>query len=379
MHEIVIPQLNSNDDSCVLREWLFVGGDRVETGDIVAIVETSKAIAELDSDASGIFEPAAGLDSECAFGSVIAYVFDSENERLSFLAADRHSDHGDAQVLTITKAAEELIERHSVSASELKTLGKKTVKTSDVERLLARSGETAPPGLNLSRRQAAIADSVSLSHQTIPKAFLLMKIYCDHAQEYLSRFIEKEHVVAGLPELLVLAVSRLCIRYPAFYRNALDDGIAPPENANVGVTVDVGTGLFVPVIQETGSKNLTEIARTLMRFRVSAMRERFSEDDLSGGHITISLNTAPDVVLVVPVILPGQTCMLSLGSIQEELSLDGDGTPVVRTYCHLGVAYDHRVINGYDAVQFVAEIKRDFETEEMNLKFGGAGGIRLGP
>ena len=116
-----------------------------------------------------------------------------------------------------------------------------------------------------------------------------------------------------------------------------------------------------------------------MRFRVSAMRERFSEDDLSGGHITISLNTAPDVVLVVPVILPGQTCMLSLGSIQEELFLDGDGTPVVRTYCHLGVAYDHRVINGYDAVQFVAEIKRDFETEEMNLKFGGAGGIRLGP
>ena len=137
--------------------------------------------------------------------------------------------------------------------------------------------------------------------------------------------------------------------------------MSPGETTDVGVTVDVGTGLFVPVVRNAAAIGLGDVADQLMDFRVKAMRKAFHEDDLAGGQITLSLNTDNDVLWAVPIILPPQVCIVSLGSVQPELTLGEDGQPRQRSCCTVGMTYDHRVINGQDAVEFLTAFKQAVE------------------
>jgi 2-oxoglutarate dehydrogenase E2 component (dihydrolipoamide succinyltransferase) len=104
-----------------------------------------------------------------------------------------------------------------------------------------------------------------------------------------------------------------------------------------------------------------------MGFRVNALRGRFREADLAGGNIGLALSDETDVVSAQPLILPPHACMLALCAPQEELRLDDAGRVTVRRYLHLGLAYDHRVINGRDATLFLAELKRRLEGREHLL------------
>ncbi len=128
------------------------------------------------------------------------------------------------------------------------------------------------------------------------------------------------------------------------------------------MTIDVGRGLFVPVIRDTDQLDLAGIAAALMNFRVRAMRRTMTDDDLNGGCITLTLHLEPGVVLARPVVFPGQTCALSLCAQQRELRLDSAGQVTCHEYFHLGIAYDHRVINGADAIRFLAAIRDELES-----------------
>jgi len=101
------------------------------------------------------------------------------------------------------------------------------------------------------------------------------------------------------------------------------------------------------------------------RFRLAGIRGTFREQDLTGGNITISLNHDPDVVLAVPIVFPGQTCTLTLTGSRPELSLDEDGSVVSTTICNLGLAYDHRFVNGRDATLFLRQVKENLETRAV--------------
>ena len=99
--------------------------------------------------------------------------------------------------------------------------------------------------------------------------------------------------------------------------------------------------------------------------RRKALDDSFQSEDLTGAHLCISLNMAPDVVLSVPIIPPGHTAMLSLAGLIDEVYRDDDGQLKTRRYTNLGVAYDHRVINGSQAMDFLQSIKRRMQSPEM--------------
>ena len=353
MLEVRVPVINANDEECELDEWLFASGDRVGAGQVIAILETSKAVFELVAETDGILEIARPVGSTCPYGSVVAYLFDSPEERADFRAPQTAG----AEELTLTQAARRLVEEHGLSETRLQALGKSVIRSSDVEELLA----TAPPASLasgpdpslLSRRQRAIAATVTESHRTIPTAFAQMKVECDSAQRRLEELMQKHSAILGLPEALVKTVADLAPKFPRFY--------ARPD-ANVGVTFDLGRGLFIAVVRDAGAKTLAEIAEQMMDYRLKAMRDAFTVQDLTGGDITISLSVAADLVCVVPIIVPGQTCMLSLTSEQREWvpKKDGDGGRA-RTVVSLGLAYDHRVINGWDAGRYLEAVKKGFE------------------
>ena len=148
-----------------------------------------------------------------------------------------------------------------------------------------------------------------------------------------------------------------------FFFGALGDDLQflPSAAGNIGVTFDLGHGLFIPVVKNAANLSLREIAKAMMAFRMKALRANFQAADLSGGDLSLSINMDADLLFVQPIILPPQTCMISVGAVQTELVRDAGQGLLERRYVYLGVAFDHRAINGFEANAFASAIKAQVE------------------
>lgn len=136
------------------------------------------------------------------------------------------------------------------------------------------------------------------------------------------------------------------------------------------MTVDVGRGLFIPVVRDVGDRPLSEIAGDLAGFRRTALTGSFRESDLQGGNITLTLHTHDGIVHAVPIVFPGQTCALSLTAPRPEVVPDGSGFAVRKTAA-IGLAYDHRFVNGRDAAEFLGELRSALESPARFLTENG--------
>lgn len=386
MHEVTVPKLNTNDESYVVTAWLAEDGARVTADSPIVVIETSKASEELVAEHGGVLHHRAEASDECGAGSVIGVIFPTEQDRLDYITAPGREaggpPHGDAAAAAedaaantvITKSAREAAQEYGIELAQLRSLGRAVVKRKDVEELAAaRTTVAAAPApdeiLQLSRAQQAVARVVTLSHRTIPAGYVVVKVPVDEALRLAGELTERSSVAIGLPELLVKAVAALRGRFPLMFARMAPDGSARlRDGANVGVTLDIGRGMYIPVLKGAERLTIAQIADTLMDFRISALRGEFTEGDLSGGNITISLHTDEDVVLARAIIHPDHACILCLCGVQDEVRLDEGGEPRVRRHANLGLSYDHRMINGRGATDFLRELKAVLADRDELLK-----------
>lgn len=367
MREIKVPALNANDERCLLLRWYVRDGDMVRPDTRLATLETSKAAAELEAECSGILQRNAKEGEEVDVGTVIARAFDSEADRQAWLAAAASRPTLSASDLIVTDDAQALIVAHGISEATLKGLGKRLIRRQDVESIIRPdSSQAIPP---LSRRQASIARTVSRSHGEIPASFLVMRVWSDTVFDALRKGARSGHVAPGLAEVLVKCTADQCDEFPVFFCPGPSDEGGPVKDPNVGVTLDLGNGLAIPVVKSVRSKSLFDVAEALLELKEKALDDTYDVEDLSGGHISISLNDEEDCVLSVPIILPGQTCMLSLTGTQRMLVEAPQRGYVSRSYFDLGVCFDHRYINGQDAAQFLRGIKTLLESPDVVQRY----------
>ncbi|MBM4195359.1 MAG: hypothetical protein FJ202_13430 [Gemmatimonadetes bacterium] len=362
MIEIIVPTINTNDVDAVLRQWVKKAGDRVAAGELIAVLETTKASYELESPAAGILEALGEEGQSYAFGAAIGAIHSDEASLLAARAARQAAPAAASGGPVITAAAQRLIDKLGLTPQQVAAIRKRVIKESDVQALAEPS---AGGGAQLSAQQQTIARTVGRSHATIPDAFLLQKIDVTAALTSLIAYRERHKAMVGLPDLLVWSVAQLTGSFPMFF-GQLDDSLAMRTSTagNIGVTMDVGRGLYVPVLREASSLTLLQASAQLSSFRMKALRNTFEAADLAGGDLSISLNTDEGTVLVKPIILPPQTCMLSVGAVLKELVLAGT-TLIERSYVLLGVTYDHRAINGFQAGAFARAIKSLLEAPEV--------------
>ncbi|WP_344076373.1 2-oxo acid dehydrogenase subunit E2 [Luedemannella helvata] len=363
MTEIRIPKLNANDAAYTLVEWLVADGSRVAAGDPVVVVETAKATEELESPADGYLRQAAAVGAECPVGAVIG--------TLSEVAAPPAATPPSAPVpayedVIITGPAAELMARHGVDRAAVLALGRRLIRTADIEELLAGGRVVA-----LGRHQEAVAAAVTESHRTIPAAFVAVAVDVDGALA-LARTLTRAHKrLVGLAELLVKAVAVQLDEHPLCFGSFQSPAaVRVPDAADVGVTIDVGTGLHVPVVRDPAALDWRELAGALMGLRLTAMKGGFAARDLAGAHILVALHNDAAVTVAVPMVFPGQACAVSLGAVQQVIDLDADGSPVRRSTVQIGLAYDHRVVNGRGAVAFLAAVKALLEDPERLAGLG---------
>lgn len=290
---LVVPKLNNNDDHYLLMGWVVEDGAHVEADEPVLEVETSKAVQEILSPASGWLRSSAAAGSTCRPGEVVALV-----------SCERWE--------TVEPPAP------APRAQPSESLG----------------------GTALSRDQVAVAEVVSTSHREIPAAYALARVPAGPIHR------------AGLDVTAVTlrGIGRLLADHPLVFGRLAASGTSyvRAEAAHVAVTVDVGTGLTMPVLRDVGSRPVDDLLDELMDLRMKALRGRLSEDDLRGASIALSL-AAPGIAFVQPIVPPGVAAIVSLAG-------DVEATDDPAAELSLGLAHDHRLVNGAEAMAFLTDL-----------------------
>jgi 2-oxoglutarate dehydrogenase E2 component (dihydrolipoamide succinyltransferase) len=365
MRELLLPKYNNNDTTCILVSWLADDGAKMDTDSVVAEVETAKAVEELVVDEAAVLHRLVPENTECAFGQAVALLFESEQERAEYLAKGGGESSKDTagDGLVLSDAARKLVAEHGITADRLRAIGKTVIKTADIEALLATpAGERTFP---LSRHQLAVGAVVEEAHRTIPAAFAAVKVRLAAFEAAQAGSTGVDETAFGLVEVLIKAIAACQAHFPLFFGTLRDGGtVALSETANVGVTLDLGKGLFIPVVLDAANRSIHEVTDDLMDFRIKALRQGFREQDMAAENITLSLHNDQDIVLAGPIIHPGRTCVVTLCATQHEVCLAEDGTPFTSAHTTIAITYDHRVINGRDAVLFLTEVKRALENPD---------------
>ncbi|MFD8533542.1 2-oxo acid dehydrogenase subunit E2 [Streptosporangium canum] len=390
MTEIRVPKLNNNDTVYLLVEWAAKDGQTVRAGEPLVVLETSKAAEELVAEEDGTLLCLLEAGAECAPGQVIARLLADGEAPPSPAAEHGASPATPDHEVVVTAPALRLMDERGISMEQVRALGRKVVRRADLESLLApwagpsnpvsvtlptiapgrasgpAASRTVPEGSGLiepSRAQRRVAEVVEESHRDIPSAFTVMRVDVTDALGFARQETRRLRVLIGLPELLVRATGRLLDRFPLCFATPVDGRRARRAvSAEVGVTVDVGGGMVVPVVRDAGRRPLGEIAGDLTRFRRAALDGTFREQDLQGGNIMLTLHTDAAVVMAVPVVFPGQTCALSLAAPRPEVVETRDGGFAVRKVILLGLAYDHRFVNGRDSAEFLGALRTALES-----------------
>lgn len=358
MADITIPKLNNNDSEYVIAGWLAEDGSEVAPGDPVVMVETSKAVEDVVCEDGGVLQRLLPAGATCTPGQVIGRVGARGPEPVA-VAAEPVPDDGP----TITAPARELMEAHDVTEDRVRALGIPLVRRADIEALISTAQlDTGPPARPLTPVERGMSATVTRSWQTIPAAYTAVTVEVGPALERVKQLTRQLRTLVGLPELLIQAIGRAHGEFPEMFAE-LDGQEVRPRDPHVGITIDLGSGLYTPVVRDADKLTLEEISSAAMRHRMTAMRGTFTTDDLAGSTLLLALNTDTAAVIAVPIVFPGHACAVSLCAPRPELAPADDGTVVRRTVATLGLAYDHRIITGRDALRFLTALRDALEAE----------------
>ena len=185
-------------------------------------------------------------------------------------------------------------------------------------------------------------------------------------KEFGERFEKKHGAKLGFMSFFVKAAIEALRTFPAVNAFLEGDEVVFHHYYDVGVAVSGNRGLVVPVIRDADQKSMAELEKVISDFGVRAKADKLQLSDLQGGTFTISNGGIFGSMLSTPILNPPQTGILGMHNIQER-AVVRDGQIVARPMMYLALSYDHRLIDGREAVQFLVRIKDCLEAPERIL------------
>ena len=177
---------------------------------------------------------------------------------------------------------------------------------------------------------------------------------------YQDAFVKKHSVKLGFMSFFVKAVVDGLRMFPALNAEIQDKSILYRNFQDIGVAVGGGKGLVVPVLRDADLMSLAEIELTIREFADKAQHNRIKPEDLQGGTFTISNGGVYGSLLSTPIINPPQSGVLGMHSIQDRPMAE-DGQVVIKPMMYVALTYDHRIVDGKEAVSFLKHVKEVIE------------------
>jgi 2-oxoisovalerate dehydrogenase E2 component (dihydrolipoyl transacylase) len=226
------------------------------------------------------------------------------------------------------------------------------------------AGDEVVP-LNGMRR--AIAEHMVRSKRTAPHVTTVMEAdlsaVVSHRERNKAEF-ERQGVKLTFTPYFVLATVAALRAVPIVNATFTDEGVLMHSAVNVGMAVAIPDGLIVPVIRDADDKSLLGLSRTVNDLAERARTRRLTADEVSGGTFTITNHGVGGSLFAMPIINQPQSGILGIGAMQKRpvvVTQNGMDAIAIRPMCYLSLTFDHRIIDGATADQFLLLIKRGLE------------------
>ena len=406
-NQVKMPSVGESITSATIAEWLKADGDYVTADDDILSFETDKVSQGLPAGFDGILRHKVAEGDEVDIGALIAEIEEGEapqekktdNADESGEAVSENTDDQDGDDdIRITPVARKIAEDKGIDLTTLTGTGTGgKITKSDV--LKAAEGNSDSPGKpdlsvvespappasasdsktgtekrttrkKMSPLRRKIADHLVSAQQDA--ALLTTFNECDMTEIMALRkrvqesFVAKHGTKLGFMSFFIKAVVEGLKAVPSINGRIEGDEVIQNHFYDIGVAVGTEKGLIVPVIRDCDQKSFAEIEQSIIEYANKAREGKIQLDDLQGGVFTISNGGVYGSLLSTPIINPPQSGILGMHTIQQRpVALNGE--VVIRPMMYLAVSYDHRLVDGKEAVTFLIRIKECLEDPDRLL------------
>jgi len=389
--EVQMPSLGLSIVDGTIERWLKKEGDPVEKGDLLVAIITEKITVEIPAEASGtllkIFSPAG---TKVIVGQTIALIGLVGERVEEFLAAEEpqygppqepqepfvaRKERGDLKVspLALKIAGEQGLDIREIAA---KYPGKKIGKKEIFDFLEERKGKPAekevkPPPVStdeevkpLSGALRAMAEHMAMSTRTAARVTTIAEVDMTELVKLRNALKEKLQqefkVNLTFVPFVMRAMAEGVKEFPILNASLQGEGVVFHRTINVGVAVDTGETLLVPVVKDVAHKSILELSREVIQISDRARERKLALQDIQGGTFTLTNAGVYGALLATPIIHQPQSAILWMGKVMET-PVVREGQIVIRSMMYLCLSYDHRIIMGAQAVRFLQVVKKNLE------------------
>jgi 2-oxoglutarate dehydrogenase E2 component (dihydrolipoamide succinyltransferase) len=357
--ELKVPASGESITSANVTKWRKNTGEQVTQGEVLVTLETDKVSNELEAPASGRLKIIIPEGEEVAIGATIATI-DTASPNKAQAPTPAVAPAAPAPSPTPTPAPTPAPTTASSAKPDF------SAPTAPLERTTTETisdGRTSRKKMSMLRRK--IATHLVNAQQTaaILTTFneVDMTSVMDLRKQVQDEFMKKYGVKLGFMSFFIKAVTQALKDVPSI--NGRIDGTDIIENHfyDIGVAIGTEKGLVVPVLRDADKKSFAEIEQDILNYAKKAKDGKITIEDLSGGVFTISNGGTYGSLLSTPILNPPQSGILGMHTIQQRpVALNGQ--VVIRPMMYLALSYDHRLVDGKEAVTFLIRIKDCLES-----------------
>lgn len=399
--EIVVPALGESVQEATVAKWLKKVGDSIAVDEPLVELETDKVTLEVNAKSAGVLkEIKVQTGSNVAVGAVLGSIGEGAGP-----AAAPKAAKADAPAKTEPKAVQaaakpvsndsflspavrKLVDDKKVDTTGIAGTGKDGRLTKgDVLEALSKApaapaakAPAVPSGprthadreerVRMTRLRQRVAERLKDAQNTAAMLTTFNEVDMTHVMalrtQYKDSFEKKHGTKLGFMSFFVKAVVQALKDFPAV--NAEIDGtdIVYKNYYDIGVAVSAPTGLIVPVLREADAKGFAQIEKEIVDLGTRARDGKLALEELSGGTFTITNGGIFGSLMSTPILNPPQSGILGMHKIQER-PIAVNGQVVIRPMMYLALSYDHRIVDGKEAVSFLVRIKDAIEDPQRLL------------
>jgi 2-oxoglutarate dehydrogenase E2 component (dihydrolipoamide succinyltransferase) len=398
--EIKAPTFPESVADGTVATWHKKPGEAIQRDELIVDIETDKVVLEVLAPAAGSLKNIMKEEGDVVLSDEVLAVFVEGDVAAAAPAAEpavEESTNDSNEDAIAGPAARKLADEKGISLAEVKGTGKGgRVTKEDVQNHLKAAPAVAPttasapaPAPAAAKTAPANAGAVSFDagervEKRVPMTRLRatiarrlveaqqnaamlttynevnMKPIMELRNKYKDQFAKKHDVKLGFMSFFVKAATEALKRFPAVNASIDGNDMVYHGYQDIGVAVSTDRGLVVPILRDTDGMGLAEVESTIADFGARARDGKLGIDEMQGGTFTISNGGTFGSLMSTPILNPPQTAIMGMHKIQER-PMAVNGEVVILPMMYLALSYDHRMIDGKEAVQFLVTIKELLE------------------
>ncbi len=395
--EIKVPVLPESVSEGTLGDWHKQVGDSVAIEENIVDLETDKVVLEIVASTAGVIESISFASGDTVKdGDVLGVINTAAAAKPSPAESKAEGDADEVANKTASPAVRKLISEHNLSLEEIPASGiKGAVTKDDVEQYLAQKTPpvaakaavqpaaktpassspkaSSPAGRSqgghdrrvpMSRLRLKIAERLKQAQNTAALLTTFNEVNLQPLMDTRARYkdaFEKAHgTKLGMMSFFTSASVEALKRFPAVNASIDGDDIVYHDYFDIGIAVSSERGLVVPILRDADQMSYAEIEQAIREMGGRARDGKIGIEELTGGTFSITNGGIFGSMLSTPILNPPQSAILGMHSIQQRPVVI-EGKIVARPMMYLALTYDHRIVDGKDAVQFLVAIKNGLE------------------